>query len=147
GLAVKLVQKRLAKVGEAQYQAQQKLISTVDDNARAWKVVRTFDATAFELKRFDQQAEAHRRLTMKQQAAAALVTPTTQVVASIGVAIILTIALVQASRGEATVGEFVSFITALLMAISPLRHLTDVYQPITQSLITARGSFEIMNTP
>ncbi len=147
GLAVKLVQRRLAKVGEAQYQAQQKLISTVDDNARAWKVVRTFDATAFELQRFDKQAETHRRLTMKQQAAAALVTPTTQVVASIGVAIILTIALVQASRGEATVGEFVSFITALLMAISPLRHLTDVYQPITQSLITARGSFEIMNTP
>lgn len=147
GLAVKLVQKRLATVGQAQYMAQQKLISTVDDNARAWKVVRTFDATAFELERFDAQAAVHRRMTMKQQAAAALVTPTTQVVASIGVAIILTMALVQASQGEATVGEFVSFITALLMSISPLRHLTDVYQPIIQSLITARGSFELMNTP
>lgn len=147
GLVVKLVQKRLAKVGEAQYQAQQQLVNTIDDNARAWKVVRTFDAVDFELARFDRGADNHRRMMMKQMAASALVTPTTQVVAAVGVAIILTIALVQASRGEATVGEFVSFITALLMAISPLRHLTDVYQPITQSLITARGSFELLDTP
>lgn len=147
GLTVKLVQKRLAKVGQAQYLAQQTLVSTVDDNARAWKVVRTFDAADFELRRFDEQAANHRRLTMKHVAASSLVTPTTQVVASIGVALILTLALWQASKGAATVGEFVSFITALLMAISPLRHLTDVFQPINQGLIVARGSFELMNTP
>jgi subfamily B ATP-binding cassette protein MsbA len=45
------------------------------------------------------------------------------------------------------VGEFVSFITALLMTISPMRHLTDVYQPVTSALITARGAFDIMNAP
>lgn len=147
GLTVKLVQRRLIKVGEAQYQAQQDLISTVDDNARAWKVVRTFDAADFELKRFDDQAVRHRRLTMKQVAASSLVTPTTQVVASIGISIILTLALWQASKGAQTVGEFVSFITALLMAVSPLRHLTDVYQPINNALIILRGALELMNTP
>lgn len=147
GLTVKLVQRRLAKVGEAQYQAQQRLINTVDDNARAWKVVRTFDAADFEMQRFDEQAVQHRRLTMKQVAASSLVTPTTQVVASIGISIILTLALWQASHGSQTVGEFVSFITALLMAVSPLRHLTDVYQPINNALITLRGALEMMNTP
>jgi subfamily B ATP-binding cassette protein MsbA len=147
GLTVKLVQRRLVKVGEAQYQAQQHLISTVDDNARAWKVVRTFDAADFEMKRFDEQAVLHRRLTMKQVAASSLVTPTTQVVASIGISIILTLALWQASKGAQTVGEFVSFITALLMAVSPLRHLTDVYQPINNALIILRGALDLMNTP
>ena len=147
GLTVRLVQKRLARVGEAQYQAQQQLISTVDDNARAWKVVRTFDAASFELDRFDRQATHHRRMTMKQVAASSLVTPTTQVVAALGIAIILTLALWQASQGSQTVGEFVSFITALLMAVSPLRHLTDVYQPINGALITLRGAMELMNAP
>ena len=147
GVTVKLVQKRLAKVGEAQYQAQQNLVSTVDDNARAWKVVRTFDAADFELKRFDEQALRHRRLTLKQVAASSLVTPATQVVAAIGISIILTLALYQASKGTQTVGEFVSFLTALLMTVSPLRHLTDVYQPINNALITLRGALEIMNTP
>ena len=80
-------------------------------------------------------------------ATSALVTPSTQVVAAIGVSIIITLAIYQASQGSTTVGEFVSFITALLMTISPMRHLTDVYQPVTGALITARGAFDIMNAP
>ncbi|MES2091700.1 MAG: ABC transporter transmembrane domain-containing protein [Pseudomonadota bacterium] len=147
GISVKLVRKRLTKVGEAQYAAQQRLVATVDDNARAWRVVRTFDATEFELNRFEQQAIHHRRMTMKQVATSSLVTPITQIVAAIGVSIILTLALYQAQKGSSTVGEFVSFITALLMTMSPMRHLTDVFQPITGALITARGAFELINAP
>ncbi|MDO9236537.1 MAG: ABC transporter transmembrane domain-containing protein [Aquabacterium sp.] len=147
GLSVKLIRKRLTKVGEAQYHAQQKLITTVDDNARAWRVVRTFDAVDFELKRFEVDAIHHRRMTMKQVATSALVTPITQVLAAVGVSIILTLAIWQASQGSATVGEFVSFITALLMTISPMRHLTDIYTPITGAMITIRGAFELINAP
>ena len=147
GITIKLVQKRLGKVGEAQYRSQQRLVNTVDDNARAWRVVRTFDAADFELKRFDAEAAQFRRMTLKQVATSSLVTPATQVVAAIGVSIIITLALWQASQGSATVGEFVSFVTALLMTISPMRHLTDVYQPITSALITARGAFELMDAP
>ncbi len=147
GISVKLVQKRLRRVGQAQYESQIRLALTVDDNARAWRVVRTFDAVDFELRRFDQEAVLNRRLTMKQVASSALVTPITQVVAAIGIAIIITLALWQASHGHATVGEFVSFITAMLMALSPMRHLTDVFQPINSALITARGAFELLDAP
>lgn len=147
GITIKLVQKRLSKVGEEQYRSQQRLVSTVDDNARAWRVVRTFDAADFELRRFDAEAVQFRRMTLKQVATSSLVTPATQVVAAIGVSTIITLALWQASQGSATVGEFVSFVTALLMTISPMRHLTDVYQPINSALITARGSFSLMDAP
>ena len=147
GITIKLVQKRLSKVGEEQYRSQQRLVGTVDDNARAWRVVRTFDAADFELKRFDAEAVQFRRMTLKQVATSSLVTPATQVVAAIGVSTIITLALWQASQGSATVGEFVSFVTALLMTISPMRHLTDVYQPINSALITARGSFGLMDAP
>jgi subfamily B ATP-binding cassette protein MsbA len=145
--SVKLIRKRLNKVGEAQYLAGQKLVSTVDDNARAWRVVRTFDATEFELRRFEDNANHHRRMTMKQVATSALVTPITQVLAAIGVSIILTLAIWQASQGSSTVGEFVSFITALLMTISPMRHLTDIYTPISGALITLKGAFELITAP
>lgn len=147
GMSVKLIRTRLNKVGEAQYLAQQKLVATVDDNARAWRVVRTFDATEFELTRFENDANHHRRMTMKQIATSALVTPLTQVLAAVGVSIILTLAIWQASQGSSTVGEFVSFITALLMTISPMRHLTDIYTPISGALITLRGAFELINAP
>ena len=145
GITIKLVQKRLGKVGEAQYRSQQRLVNVVDDNARAWRVVRTFDAADFELKRFDAEADQLRRMTLKQIATSSLVTPATQVVAAIGVSIIITLALWQASQSSATVGEFVSFVTALLMTISPMRHLSDVYQPISSALVTANGSFELLD--
>ncbi len=146
-LALKKVQKRLSEIGQAQYESQQRLVNTVDDNARAWRVVRTFDAADFELSRFDQAAQVVRRMTLKTAATSSLITPMTQVVAAIGVSIIITLAIHQASQGTTTIGEFVSFITALLMTISPMRHLTDVYQPVTGALITARGAFELINAP
>ncbi len=145
GIIIKQVQKRLKRVGRAQYESQQQLVGIVDDNTRAWRVVRTFDAGEFELQRFDAEAARHRRWTLKQVATSSLVTPATQFMAAIGVSIIITLALWQASQGAATVGEFVSFVTALLMTISPMRHLTDVFHPLNNALIHAQGSFELLD--
>lgn len=146
-LAVRLAQKRLDRVGQAQYESRQRLINIVDDNARAWRVVRTFCATGFENHRFKNEAQRLRQLSTKQMATGALVTPITQLVASLGVAAIVTLALYQASQGGSTVGEFVSFIMALLMTISPMRHLSDVFQPVAGALIAARGAFELLEMP
>jgi subfamily B ATP-binding cassette protein MsbA len=144
GVAVLKAKKRLDRVGQAQYQSQQRLVSIVDDNARAWRVVRTFGAEKFEWNRFENEAQHLRKVSMKQVATGALVAPMTQVVAAVGVSIIITLALYQASQGASTVGQFVSFITALLMTISPLRHLSDVFQPVAAALVAAKGAFELL---
>ena len=147
GVVLRLAQKRLDRVGQAQYESQQRLINIVDDNARAWRVVRTFGATEFERQRFDNEAQRTRRMWIKQVATGSLVTPMTQLVAAVGVSIIVTLALYQASQGASTVGEFVSFITALLMTISPMRHLSDVFQPVAGALVAARGAFDLLSAP
>ena len=147
GVAVNLAKKRLDRVGQAQYDSQQRLINIVDDNARAWRVVRTFDAADFEAQRFEAEAQTLRRNTLKQSATGALITPVTQLVAAIGVSIIVTLALYQASQGASTVGEFVSFITALLMTISPMRYLSNIMQPVASALVAARGAFVLLAAP
>ncbi|MCP6417739.1 hypothetical protein NL482_26630, partial [Klebsiella pneumoniae] len=80
----------------------------------------------FEQQRFGAEAERLRRATLKVAASGASMTPLTQLVTSLGVALIVTLALVDAANGGATVGSFVAFVTALLMTISPLRHLADL---------------------
>ena len=147
GVVLRLAQKRLDRVGQAQYESQQRLINIVDDNARAWRVVRTFGAADFERQRFENEAQRTRRMWIKQVATGSLVTPMTQLVAALGVSIIVTLALYQASQGSSTVGEFVSFITALLMTISPMRHLSDVFQPVAGALVAARGAFDLLSAP
>ncbi|WP_119155610.1 lipid A export permease/ATP-binding protein MsbA [Caldimonas tepidiphila] len=147
GYVVRKVQKRVLAVGGQSYESQVRLVGITDDITRAWRVVRTFDAAEFEQGRFSQEAQRLRRMVLKGVAAGATMTPLTQIVASIGVALILTMALVEAHQGNATVGEFVGFITAMLMTISPMRHLTDVSQPIIGGLIGARACFDLMDTP
>jgi subfamily B ATP-binding cassette protein MsbA len=147
GIAVNVARKRLDRVGQAQYESHQRLVNIVDDNARAWRVVRTFDAADFEARRFQEEAQRFRRMSIKQVATGALMSPLTQLVAAIGVSVIVTLALYQASQGSSTVGEFVSFITALLMTIAPLRYLSNVLQPVAGALIAARGAFELLAVP
>lgn len=147
GVVVRQVHRRIKAVGGQSYESQVRLVGIVDDITRAWRVVRTFDAGEFERRRFANEAQRLRRTTLKSVAAGALMTPLTQIVASTGVALILTLALVEANQGGTTVGEFVAFLTAMLMTISPMRHLTDVTQPIVAGLITANASFELMDTP
>jgi subfamily B ATP-binding cassette protein MsbA len=147
GMVVRRVQRRTVAVGAKAYESQLRLTGIIDDIARAWRVVRTFDAGDFEQQRFGNEAHRLRRSTVKAVAAGALMTPLTQLVASLGVALIVTLALMQAGHGGATVGTFVAFVTTLLMTISPLRHLTDVTQPIVTGLIQARACFELVDTP
>jgi len=109
--------------------------------------VRTFGAAAFEFQRFENEAQNLRRMSIKQIATGALLTPITQLVAAIGISIIITLALYQAGQGASTVGEFVSFITAMLMTISPMRYLSNVLQPAASALIAARGAFELLAAP
>jgi subfamily B ATP-binding cassette protein MsbA len=146
-LVVRRVQRRVVAVGALSYESQIRLTGIIDDIARAWRVVRTFDAGDFEQQRFGGEAQRLRGATVKAVSAGAMMTPLTQLVASLGVALIVTLALVDAGRGGTTVGGFVAFVTTLLMTISPLRHLTDVTQPIITGLIQARACFELVDTP
>lgn len=147
GLVVRKVQQRVLAIGGQSYESQVRLVGIVDDITRAWRVVRTFDAAEFEKQRFATEAQKLRRMTLKTVAAGATMTPLTQIVASSGVALILTLALIEANKGGSTPGEFIAFITAMLMTISPMRHLTDVTQPIIGGLIGANACFALIDTP
>ena len=145
-LVVRSVQTRVLRISGQSYESQVRLVGIVDDIARAWRVVRTFDAGDFERRRFGSEAEHLRRTTQKAVIAGATMTPLTQLVASLGVAAIVTLALLDAHRGGTTVGGFVAFVTTLLLTISPMRRLTDVAQPIIGGLVQARACFELIDT-
>lgn len=144
-LVVRRVQRRVLLVSGHSWESQVRLIGIVEDVARAWRVVRSFGAADFERRRFDAEAERLRSTTLKSIVAGAMMTPLTQVIASCGVALIITLALIESHRSGGTVGDFVAFITTLLMTISPMRHLTDVTQPIAGGLVQARACFDLID--
>lgn len=106
----------------------------VEENALAWRIVRLHGASAQQARRFEATGEAARRLTVKQLAAAAAMTPVTQILASCALSGVIVIAMWQVSTQGGTVGEFVAFVTAMLLLLPPVKHLSDVAGPITRSL-------------
>jgi ATP-binding cassette, subfamily B, bacterial MsbA len=146
-VSVRAVHKRFLRVKNANYQAQTRLVAVVDDIARSWRVIRTFGAVPFERQRFDAGAKEVQRTTMKAAATSALMTPLSQTIASVGVALIVTLAMYQGRSGAATVGSFAAYVAALLLLVSRTRHLTDLSQPIVGALVVARGCFELLDVP
>jgi subfamily B ATP-binding cassette protein MsbA len=144
---VKSIHRRVKMIGELTYQSQSRLVTIVDDIARAWRVVRIFDAGEWEKSRFADEAKNYKRMQIKSAASSALMSPASQIVASFGIATILTIALVQAQADASTVGEFVAFIAGMLMLASKARHLTDLSQPVIGGLVIADACFELIDTP
>ena len=146
-LLARTINRRALRLGAQVYDSQMRLVSVIDDIARAWRVVRTFDAGEWEHRRFEAEAKHLQRMTLKSVAANALMSPVSQAVASIGLALILTLGLMRAQHDGTTVGTFVGYITAMLLLVSRMRRLTDVAQPVINGLIVARGCFELLDAP
>ena len=61
--------------------------------------------------------------------------------------VVLVIALMQSASEGVTVGGFASFITAMMLVISPLKHLADINQPLQRGLTAAEMIFALMDEP
>ena len=108
------------------------------------KVVKLFGGQRYEAMRFAEKTESVRASMMKQTAAAAASVPLVQLLAGIALAAIIYFATGQAGGNRATVGEFVSFITAMLMLTSPLKRITGVTEPLQRGLAAAESVFKLI---
>jgi len=69
------------------------------------------------------------------------------VLASVALAIIVYLAMEQSLAARTTVGEFASFLTAMLMLLAPLKHLTEIQAPLQRGLAAAESVFGMIDTP
>ena len=109
------------------------------------RVIKVFQGDQFESGRFKKVNAEFRGQSMRLALAQALQSPISQFIAAIGVAVVLTIALMQSRAGEATVGDFISFVTAMLMMFGPLRHLADINAQLQRGLASAEAVFELID--
>lgn len=146
GLAwiMRVLSKRLYRLTRASQQATDELAYVVEENALAHRVVRLHGAQARQAERFDVLSVALRRLALKSTVAMAAMTPFTQLLASAALSAVVAVALWQSSTSGVTVGNFVAFVTAMLMLIAPIRHLAEIASPITRGLAALERGLELI---
>ena len=146
GLAwiMRVLSKRLYRLTRASQQATDELAYVVEENALAHRVVRLHGAQQRQAERFDHLSVALRRLALKSTIAMAAMTPFTQLLASAALSAVIAVALWQSSTTGVTVGNFVAFVTAMLMLIAPIRHLAEIASPITRGLAALERGIELI---
>ncbi|MEO6362469.1 MAG: lipid A export permease/ATP-binding protein MsbA [Caldimonas sp.] len=147
-LVMRFYSKRLHRFTLETQKATDELAYVVEENVAAWRSVRLHAAGASQASRFAAVSERLRRVSLKAIIAAATMTPLTQVIASVALATVMTIALWQSGQDKTTVGGFVAFITGLLQLIAPMKHLAEITAPITRGLAgIERGVNLVATTP
>ncbi|MEO6281441.1 ATP-binding cassette domain-containing protein [Roseateles sp.] len=144
-LIMKKLNQRVRLMATRSYDSQLLLVNKVDDLARAWRVVRQFGAGNYERGRFGAAAKEVLRYNLKTVTASALAQPMSQLVASIGLSLIICVALWQARADGTGVEAFSKFVLALLLLTSKLRHLSDLAAPLARATSIAKGCFELMD--
>jgi len=144
-LAVRAFSGRLRRVSRSIQESQGTITQVLQEAIEGHKVVKIFGGQDYEHKRFTDVVQQQRRQSMRATVAAAGQGPIVQFFAALALATIMAVALKQAATDQTTVGGFVSFITAMLMLLAPLKRLTDINNPIQRGLAAAESVFEVVD--
>ncbi|HYH41258.1 MAG TPA: lipid A export permease/ATP-binding protein MsbA [Burkholderiales bacterium] len=146
-IVVRLISGRLRRSSRDVQSSMGNVTQVLQEAIEGHKVVKLFGGGQYEARRFGEEANRVRRFLMKQTTAAAASVPLVQLIAAVALAFIVSLATMQSSANEITVGGFVSFITAMLMLNAPLKRVTSVNEPLQRGLAAAESVFALIDEP
>jgi subfamily B ATP-binding cassette protein MsbA len=118
----------------------------VQEGHEASRVIKVYDGESYELRRFEIINLRLRRFAMKMQVAWSAATPATQLIASIGLALVISFAMWQGNSGNLTNQQFIEFLTAALLVLQPLRHLASINSPMARMAAAADSVFSMIDS-
>jgi subfamily B ATP-binding cassette protein MsbA len=117
------------------------------ESLESQRMIKVFNAQPLQLGVFESVNEHNRASFMKLVTVKAVSNPVVQMIAAFGLAAVMYVAIRDVMAQGLTVGEFTSFLTALLLITAPLRRLVSLVGPLQQGIAAGESVFEILDTP
>lgn len=143
----RIVSKRLRGLSRSAMEGVGVMTHSLQESILCQKILKVFAGEEQESERFRRINEELRGNAMRSAVAAAAGTPVLHILVSIAIGVVVYVALIQSAQGTTSVGSFVSFITAMLMLLTPLRALSGVNAPLQRGLAAAESVFTLLDTP
>lgn len=121
------------------------LTSVLQEVVASARVVKSFVREDYEIKRFDAQNMTNFYANMKNIKLNALLTPTVELVAAIGVTVVLWYGGMSVINGSITAGSLVAFLAYAVNIANPIKRLTKVVASIQQALAAGERVFSILD--
>ncbi len=109
------------------------------------RVVKVFNGQDYEQRQFERVNERNRMLFMKLVIIKAVSIPVIQLIAAFGMAGIVFLATRPDMLEALTVGTFISFFTAMLMLMAPLKRITDINADLQRGIAAGKSIFEVLD--
>lgn len=142
---VLLIRQRLRKMGRKVQATMGDISHVLSECIHNHKLIKLFGGSEQEGRRFFEVNNNNRRYMMKFAIASAATGPGIQFIAAVATAAIVYIATRQAISGSLTVGEFISFIAAMSMLLTPLKRLVRINEFIQKGLAASESIFDLLD--
>ncbi len=111
------------------------------------RVVKTFGGQAYEIDGFQRANNTNRQQSMKKAVVSAAMYPMVLVFVGAAIAVVIYLAINRPASNSITAGTFVSYLGAVLMIMSPLKHLAKVNEKIQMGVAAANSIFTLIDEP
>lgn len=139
--------KKIRKTGGRIQECTADITSVLQESVASARVIKSFVREDYEVDRFDVENRANFRANMKNAQLMATLTPVVELVAAIGVTMIIWYGGNNVINGTITAGSLVAFLTYAVNISNPIKRLTRVIGNIQKALAAAQRVFMIIDMP
>ena len=144
---LKTISKKLKPLTAKSQENVATLLSRLRESYEAHSVVKITNAYDVEMQRFAAVNQEVKRLALRATKIGAVGTPATQLIGMAGVAVVLAVAMAEVQHGLMTMGDFVTFLTAMLLMMPPLRRISGLNATIVTMTVAAQSIFATLDEP
>jgi subfamily B ATP-binding cassette protein MsbA len=123
------------------------LQSLLQETIQGNRVVKAFGMEDYERRRFNTELRRLFRLYMRVARIKAFTSPMVEVLAALGVVVVLWYGTASVVSGTRTVGSFGAFFAAMLLVYEPFKRLSRTNNSIQQGIAAAERVFELLDEP
>lgn len=139
--------KKIRKTGGRIQECTADITSVLQESVASARVIKSFVREDYEVDRFYVENRANFRANMKNAQLMATLTPVVELVAAIGVTMIIWYGGNNVINGTITAGSLVAFLTYAVNISNPIKRLTRVIGNIQKALAAAQRVFMIIDMP
>lgn len=144
-LILKWISKTVKRLALGSQNTMGEMSVAIQEAYEGQRVVKVYDAYEYEKSRFGSINEKLARLSVRMRAVKTAGTPLTQLVTMMGVSVVVVFALLQAQRGMLSMGEFTTYLSAMLLLMQPIRHLSSLNGTVATMSAASESVFKMID--
>ncbi len=147
-VTMRIISRRAKRLNLQMQKSAETASYALEEGMLAAAAIRVHNAQEGFARRFEVLNQGLRRVSVKATVSGASNTPVSQWLSALAVSVVMVFAMYQNdAAGGHGVGGFVSFITSMLMTLSPLRRVSDIVQPMMRAMGSLERTRGILDTP